>query len=139
MIWYNIRAFVQYLNEIATTMQIARSAIAAIFICTSVCAFSNDACKSLDAKANAIGTRIPGSISIQEAVGTGRVPVYSAPDKSCLVRGVFIVPGDQVTTYVQYNGYTAFMFMNAKTRLDTEGWAPSSRLKLSGYGIDPWR
>jgi hypothetical protein len=94
-------------------------------------------CQALDHKANEHGIRIPGDMAIHKVIGRGRLQFYSAPDVACKLPGTFILPAEMVTAYATYGKFTAVMYVNLKTKEDTEGWVLDSRLKATGYGIAP--
>ncbi|QRN53793.1 hypothetical protein [Dyella caseinilytica] len=94
-------------------------------------------CTALDNQANEKGIRIPESNAVMVTIGTGRVQFYSGPSENCTMKGVFILPREQLTAYETYGDFTAVMYMNPKTGEDTEGWVKSSRVTFTGYGIGP--
>ena len=67
-------------------------------------------------------------------VGQGRLQFYSAPKAGCEMKGVFIIPKDDVVAYAQSDdGWTSVMYTNPKDRRkDVEGWVKSNRLKKTG-------
>lgn len=99
--------------------------------------FAQDKCKTLDAHANRQGVRVSGAAALHTVTGQGRLQFYSAPDSSCVIKGVFILPGEEVVAYVEYNGYSAVMYTNPRTRENTEGWVATTRLQPTGDGIAP--
>lgn len=48
------------------------------------------------------------------------------------MKGVFIIPGDQVIAYDAYRKWSSVMFTHPKTGEDTLGWVETSRLKMIG-------
>ena len=44
----------------------------------------------------------------------------------------FIIKGDHVTAYQNYNGYDYVMFINDKTGVSTEGWVWAKDLRTTG-------
>ncbi len=65
-------------------------------------------------------------------IGTGRLQFYSAPNQQCSMEGVFVVPGDELTSYAETDdGWTSVTYMGAK-RADVSGWVRSARLKETG-------
>jgi hypothetical protein len=94
-------------------------------------------CTALDQQGNEKGIRIPESDAVLKTIGTGRVQFYSAPSEACVMKGVFILPHEDLTGYGTYGDFTSVMYMNPKTGEDTEGWVKSSRVKYTGYGIGP--
>jgi len=66
-------------------------------------------------------------------IGTGRLQFYSAPSTQCAVKGVFIIPNDQVVTYAETkDGWSSVMYVNPRTGNDVSGWVRSERLKATG-------
>jgi hypothetical protein len=51
--------------------------------------------------------------------------------------GVFVVPGDALDAYGEYNGYTSVIYIHPKTGVDTLGWVESARLASTGRGMAP--
>jgi hypothetical protein len=65
--------------------------------------------------------------------GKGRLQFYSAPDADCAMRGVFVIPKDEVIVYAQSSdGWSSVMYLNPKTGNSVSGWVKSSRLKETG-------
>ncbi|MBR0869796.1 hypothetical protein JQ633_05465 [Bradyrhizobium tropiciagri] len=65
--------------------------------------------------------------------GTRRVQFYSSPNLHCPVRGVFVVPRDELVAYAQTrDGWSSVMYLNPSTGKDVSGWVRSARLKLTG-------
>ena len=52
----------------------------------------------------------------------GRLYFHTAPHSACKMPSTFIIKGDEVIAYQNYNGYDYVMFMNHKTGVDTQGW-----------------
>ncbi len=66
-------------------------------------------------------------------IGTGRLQFYSAPNRGCVMPGVFVIPKDELIAYAQSNdGWTSVMYVNPKTGEGVSGWVRSSRLKTTG-------
>jgi hypothetical protein len=66
-------------------------------------------------------------------VGTGRLQFYSAPNAQCALKGVFIIPNDEVVTYAETkDGWSSVMYLNPRTGNDVSGWVRSERLKPTG-------
>jgi hypothetical protein len=61
----------------------------------------------------------------------------SAPDKRCILKNVFVLPGDSVDAYMDYKGFTLVHYVNLRTDQSAIGWVESSRLKANGQGIAP--
>jgi hypothetical protein len=65
--------------------------------------------------------------------GTGRLQFYSAPNFSCRMDGVFVIPKDQLIAYAQTDdGWSSVMYINPRTGNDVSGWVRSERLKVTG-------
>lgn len=66
-------------------------------------------------------------------IGTGRLAFYSAPNRGCVMPGIFVIPKDELIAYAQSNdGWTSVMYVNPKTGEGVSGWVRSSRLKTTG-------
>ena len=66
-------------------------------------------------------------------IGVARLQFFSAPNMRCPIKGVFIVPGDQVISYAQTaGGWSSVTYSNTKTGNTISGWERSSRLKAVG-------
>ncbi len=61
-------------------------------------------------------------------IGTGRLQFYSAPNLSCKIPGVFIIPGDSVTAYSEYREFASVMYVT-RSGDTVEGWVFANRLK----------
>jgi hypothetical protein len=89
-----------------------------------------------DCKEPEIGTKnIPAfSPPLSEVViGTGRLQFYSAPNSSCAMPGVFVIPKDELIAYAQSNdGWSSVMYSNPRNANNVSGWVKSSRLKATG-------
>lgn len=69
----------------------------------------------------------------QTVTGTGRLQFYSAPDSHCPLKGVFVIPRDELVAYAQTrDGWSSVMYLNPKTGSDVSGWVRSARLKTTG-------
>lgn len=119
----------------STAISVA-TAIAMVFIgATSAAAAPN--CAALDRDVKQLETTIPGCKAVHEVVGNGRLQFYSAPDQSCKLPGVFVIPGQTVIAYSEYKDYTSVMYINQKTNDSVVGWVSTARLKATGTGIAP--
>ena len=66
-------------------------------------------------------------------IGTGRLAFYSAPNRDCVMPGIFVIPKDELIAYAQSSdGWTSVMYVNPKTGEGVSGWVRSSRLKTTG-------
>ena len=82
-----------------------------------------------------IGTKAVPSFSPPLGVvviGTGRLQFYSAPNPGCAMKGVFVIPKDELITYAQSGGWSSVMYSNPETGNTVSGWVKSSRLKETG-------
>lgn len=69
----------------------------------------------------------------QVVIGSGRLQFHSAPDSACPMKGVFIIPKDEVIAYAQTrDGWSSVMYLNPRTGNDVGGWVRSARLKTIG-------
>ena len=48
------------------------------------------------------------------------------------MKGVFVIPKDQLITYAQSGEWSSVMYSNPKTGNTVSGWVKSSRLKKTG-------
>ena len=83
----------------------------------------------------AIGTKAAPSFSpplSAVVIGNGRLQFYSAPNSGCAMKGVFVVPKDQLVAYAQSREWSSVMYSNPKTGNTVTGWVKSSRLKTTG-------
>lgn len=66
-------------------------------------------------------------------IGTGLLQFHSAPNRGCVMPGVFVIAKDELIAYAQSNdGWTSVMYVNPKTGEGVSGWVRSSRLKTTG-------
>ena len=69
----------------------------------------------------------------QVVTGSGRLQFHSAPDSACPMKGIFIIPKDEVIAYAQTrDGWSSVMYLNSKTGNDVSGWVRSARLRTIG-------
>ena len=94
-------------------------------------------CKAFEGFSDLQGSRVPGYQSEREVIGQGRLYFHSSPYPKCRLPKLFIVPGDKVTAYVEFAGFTAVMYLNKKTGDDAMGWVESARLRVTGRGVSP--
>jgi len=67
-----------------------------------------------------------------KVIGNGRLYFYSAPDKNCRTKDVFVIPNDKLVAYSEYKGWNSVMYVNPKTGDDFEGWVEAARLEFTG-------
>ncbi|ULO23175.1 hypothetical protein [Methylocystis sp. SB2] len=66
-------------------------------------------------------------------VGTGRLQFYSAPSVHCAMKGVFVVPGDNLISYAQTDdGWVSVMYVSPKSADSVTGWVRGNRLRNTG-------
>jgi hypothetical protein len=94
-------------------------------------------CSGLDDLGSKAGVRIPGHASGHTVIGAGHLQFYSAPDRSCMLQGVFILTGQTVDAYHVYRDFTSVTYYNFKRGTQSIGWVESARLKPNGRGIGP--
>lgn len=68
----------------------------------------------------------------KKVIKPGRLYFHTAPHSSCKMPSTFIIKGDDVIAYQNYNGYDYVMFMNHKTGVDTQGWILEKDLRTTG-------
>jgi hypothetical protein len=99
-------------------------------------AASSETCSNLAAQAEKTKSRIPGYSSGRKVVGKGRALFYRAPNESCPMKGVFVIPNDEVQAYSDVERFTEVVYWDAKGN-DVSGWVLTSRLVETGTGIGP--
>lgn len=77
---------------------------------------------------------IPGYDSGRQVIGQGRAYFYSVPHEACKIKELFVIPGDLVDAYEEYNKFTSVMYSNGKGD-QTWGWIKSNRLKGIGSTV----
>lgn len=87
---------------------------------------SGEDCFALDARAKNADWHNPW---IGKVVGQGRAHFHSAPSASCRIAGKFIIPGDGVTIYSEYDGWAQIMYP-AGDEEDAGVWVRSERLRV---------
>lgn len=60
--------------------------------------------------------------------GSGRLQFLSAPDPGCAMPGVFVVPGDSLSTSLASGDYVYANYTNPKSGRKVQGWVPRVRL-----------
>jgi hypothetical protein len=66
-------------------------------------------------------------------IGTGRLQFYSAPGVDCAMKGVFVVPGDNLISYAQTDdGWVSVMYVSPKSADTVTGWVRGNRLRNTG-------
>ncbi len=93
-------------------------------------------CTQAGEKADRERALIPGYRSGRKVIGRGRAYFYTAPDKRCKMKDVFVIPNDRLDAYSTYGEFTEVVYWNSKNG-DVDGWVLSSRLAETGEGIGP--
>ena len=65
-------------------------------------------------------------------MGKGRLYFHTAPDDSCRSREVFVIAGDELIAYTEYQGWFSVMYSNPRSGQDFHGWVRSERLSMRG-------
>lgn len=110
-------------------------------LCTALCFLplvvsANEFCQNLDKNASAKGVRFDNTDNVYKVNGKGRLQFYSAPDVQCLDKGTFVIPGDSLYAYVEYQGFYSVMYLT-KDGDQVTGWVEKNRLQETGKGIAP--
>lgn len=113
-----------------------RITIALILYATSISVFAID-CDALNQKAQKMGDHVLSHESGRKTIGEGRIQFYSAPDTSCVKKGIFILPNEFLNAYLIYGDFTSVLYINPKTGNEADGWVRTSRLKETGTGVGP--
>lgn len=95
-----------------------------------------DVCTQVGVKADRERILIPSYRSGRKVIGHGRAYFFTAPDKRCKMKNVFVIPNDRLDAYSTYGEFTEVVYWNAKNG-DVDGWVLSSRLAETGEGIGP--
>lgn len=100
-------------------------------------AYAKDLCSgtaSDEARQRGVEIYLPGRPGDQEAhrpvmrvARKGRLQFYSVPNKNCKMDGTFIIPGDTVIGYTEFNGFTLVDYFR-RNGDSIEGWVESDRL-----------
>lgn len=98
-----------------------------IYLFLSV-ASANDDCENYGRKSEASQTYINPDNNSFEVVSTGRLYLFSSPNKACKIKDLFLVPGDIVTGLTEYNGYVSAAYAKNESWSVT-GWLEKSQLK----------
>lgn len=69
-------------------------------------------------------------------IGHGRLYFHTSPNSDCIEKKIFLVKGDLVNTYAEYNGFSSIIYFK-KNGESVEGWVESNRLRSTGTGIGP--
>jgi len=81
------------------------------------------------------GQAVPPAAAGRQVAGSGRLQFFAAPDASCSMQGVFILPGEPVQAERELRGYTAVWYRNPRTGGEASGWVRSSRLAPGAQAV----
>lgn len=95
-----------------------------------------EGCGPINLLAERDQTLIPTSESGYIVSDPKRVYFYSAPDENCKINGLFIIKGDLVNSYAEYQGFSSVMYFK-KDGETANGWIHSDSIKSTGTGIGP--
>ncbi len=96
--------------------------------------FAQVNCDALDNLAQQQGIRFDSAENGYQVKGEGRAYFYSAPTEGCEDKKIFIIHGDNVNVYLDYNNYFYVMYFT-KNGKQVSGWVKSDRLKSNGTGV----
>ncbi|WP_409309529.1 hypothetical protein [Pectobacterium sp. B1J-3] len=65
-----------------------------------------------------------------------RTYLYSAPDEKCKLKDIFLIRGDRIDVYSEYNGFLSMMYLK-KNGESITGWIRSHSVKPTGIGVGP--
>ena len=91
---------------------------------------SADPCKAAAFEASTNASTAPAAT--RKVTGPGRLDFLSAPSANCRQAGVFIIPGDVVTTSVAHGAYVYASYTHPKSGKKTDGWLLKDRLSAPG-------
>jgi len=60
--------------------------------------------------------------------GIGRLQFYSAPIETCAKNGMFVLPGERLTSSLRFENFVYVTYINPKTAKQAEGWVHADRL-----------
>jgi hypothetical protein len=87
--------------------------VSAIFF---ACLFSvwsyAETCAEIEARSAQDHVLIPSHLSGYRVVGAGRAYIYSAPGEACYNKQLFLVPGDLLNGYLEYNDFISMLYIN---------------------------
>lgn len=91
-------------------------------------------CEDIDHNSYRGQVNIKPANSGYEVFGEGRLYFYSAPDDQCISKNIYMVRGDQVDAYAEYNNYL-FVIYFTKVGHEVSGWVKKNRLKSTHQGV----
>ncbi|WP_210452739.1 hypothetical protein [Pantoea ananatis] len=107
-----------------------------VFLVLPCKVLANDFCADLDKLASAKGVILNNSDNVFKVKGVGRLQFYSAPNKKCALKGVFVIPGDRLYGYVEYKSFYSVMYLS-RDGDQISGWVEKERLIDMHKGIAP--
>ncbi|MDA9432113.1 hypothetical protein XH88_10050 [Bradyrhizobium sp. CCBAU 51627] len=88
-------------------------------------------CKEPEMGSNEAPVVSPPTLNV--VTGAGRLQFYAAPKPDCPMKGIFVVPRDELIVYARTDdGWSSVMYMNPRTTDSVSGWVRSERLKQTG-------
>lgn len=99
-------------------------------------AFSEDFCADLAKKTEGDQSYIEHSLSSFNVISKEKLYFNSAPNDKCRNNKLFLIYGDVVTGYTEYDGFLFCVFYK-KNGESVEGWLNLSGLKNNGYKNGP--
>ncbi|QTF07899.1 hypothetical protein HC231_08110 [Brenneria izadpanahii] len=97
---------------------------------------ANTDCRAIDEKAQEKAIRFDSTDNGYTVTGKERSYFYTAPNEGCIKKQVFIIPGDKVNAYLDYNEYYYVMYFK-KNGQQVEGWVKQNQLKSNNTGVAP--
>ena len=70
--------------------------------------------------------------STYAVTGKGRLYFHTAPNDHCRSREIFVIPGDELIAYTEYQGWYSVMYSNPRSGQDFHGWVRPERLIMRG-------
>jgi hypothetical protein len=96
-----------------------------------------DTCNVIEAAVIQDQVIIPANESGHKIIGSGRAYIYSVPNETCRNDNLFLVPGDLLNAYAEYENFIYILYIHPKTGRETTGWIKVDRLQPTGTGIGP--
>lgn len=92
-------------------------------------------CNELNNIATEKGVQIPSEKSGYK-VNVGRSYFYTAPNDKCKNKKLFVVNGDLINSYLNYNGFSSVIYFK-KNGESVSGWVHTDSITPTGTGIGP--
>ncbi|RVU76097.1 hypothetical protein [Pantoea dispersa] len=108
----------------------------AMMIALPLAASADDFCAKLDKSGISNGVRFDNTDNLYKVGGKGHLQFYSAPDEKCLLKGIFVVPNDDLYAYVEQNGFYRVMYLTNDGD-QIMGWVKKDRLLATHKGLAP--